>query len=102
MIRAWHLRESELYTLKMIAYYLREKRFEYFCYHLPQRFYVFYRRIYPSEREYSWNTLERAIRKLAHEYGLLEPLHHTQGGGRKGCFRPTQMFWDLAREAGGI
>ena len=100
MIRAWELRDSEIYTLQMIRYYLDRTSFRYFCYHRLQRFYAWYRKIYPSKRDYSWNTIERAIRRLCYNYKLLEALHSPTGGGRKGCFRPTQMFWDLLAEAG--
>jgi len=80
---------SEKYTILLIAKYLKDKGYTWFCYHGLEYYYNRMR-----NKEFSWHTIERNIRRLTYTYNLFTPRHSKYSNhARKGCFTPTRSFY---------
>jgi len=77
------LTPAEIEALKLLHRGFQSKNF--ICYE-------YLRKIYRGR--YSFSTIARCIRSLR-KYGLIEPI-----GTRRGCFTPTDKFYEVCRELG--
>ena len=81
---------SMRYTIRLVYKFLKQNGYWFFCYTRLEKYFLKLSRE-EGRDEWTWHTIERNIRRLAHEYRFFEKMPT-----KRGCYTPTERFFEAA------